>query len=88
MTIEQHLDEAISWAEERLRSGAEPPFIYYRLMQLREAATELKSHAMQLAEGSPLSAEHQESVLQQAAEEHHPNIVPLHLSATRQRERR
>ncbi len=45
MTIDQHLEQAISWAEERLRNGAEPPLIYYRLMQLREAAKELHPHA-------------------------------------------
>ena len=82
MTIDQHLEEAIDWAEERLRNGAEPPFIYYRLMQLREAAMELKDHARRLSEGSQECAEHPETALQQAAQEPRPNIVPLRPSAS------
>jgi len=41
MKIDEHLAASIDWAEERLRSGAEPPWTYYRLMQLKEAALEL-----------------------------------------------
>lgn len=78
MSIDEHLAEAIDWAEERLRNGAEPPLIYYRLMQLREAATELQSHAKRLAEGSPGSAELRDSARQTSASAGSPNIVPLH----------
>lgn len=52
MAISKDLTRAIEWAEERLRNGAEPPFIYYRLMQLREAAQELLPHATRLEAGS------------------------------------
>ena len=41
MTISENLAAAIDWADVRLRSGTEPPWAYYRLMQLKEAATEL-----------------------------------------------
>ena len=41
MSIDTHLAAAIDWAEKRLRTGTEPPWSYYRLMQLKEAATEL-----------------------------------------------
>lgn len=78
MNIEKSLRVNIEWAEERLRNGEEPPFIYYRLMQLREAASELLSHAKRLEEGSLVSAEHQESAQQQAASTGCPNIVQLH----------
>ena len=43
MEIEHHLSATIDWAEKRLRTGSEPPWTYYRLMQLKEAATELMS---------------------------------------------
>ena len=39
--ISSVLERAIEWADERLRSGTEPPWSYYRLMQLKEAATQL-----------------------------------------------
>lgn len=79
MSINDQLEATIAWAEERIRNGSEPPFIYYRLMQLREAAQELLPHAKQLAEGSLESAGHQENVQQQAAQESRPNIVQLRL---------
>lgn len=78
MSIDDQLEAIGSWAEERLRTGAEPPFIYYRLMQLREAAKELMPHARRLAEGSQEPNEHLENVPQQAAQGSPPNIVPLH----------
>lgn len=81
MEIDNQLEAAIKWAEERLRNGSEPPFIYYRLMQLREAAQELLPHAKQQTEGSHELVEHPESVQQQAAQEHLPKIVQLHPSA-------
>lgn len=37
----QALDIVRAWAKERLRSGSEPPWTYYRLMQLVEAVDEL-----------------------------------------------
>lgn len=77
MKIDQHLAEAITWAEERLRNGAEPPFIYYRLMQLREAAMELQDHARRLSEISPGSEGLGDSARQTAASERQPNIVLL-----------
>ena len=39
------LDTAKAWAQERLRSGAEPPWTYYRLMQLVEAVESLTAGA-------------------------------------------
>lgn len=78
MTIDQHLEAAIDWAEERLRSGAEPPFVYYRLMQLREAAKELSGHAKQCAANSLRPERCQENAPQQADGGHLPNIFPLH----------
>ncbi|MAP94286.1 MAG: hypothetical protein CMK07_04985 [Ponticaulis sp.] len=81
MTIDQHLEAVIKWSEERLRTGAEPPFIYYRLMQLRESAKELYDPSRQRSEDLPECAENQETALQQAAGGHLPNIVPLRSSA-------
>lgn len=83
MKIDEHLAASIDWAEERLRNGAEPPFIYYRLMQLREAAMELKDHAKRLAEGPQELAEHQDIAQQIADEDYRPNIVPLRPGARR-----
>lgn len=77
MSVEKSLLANIEWAEERLRNGAEPPFIYYRLMQLREAASELLAHARRLEVGSPESGEHSGSALQQAASIDLPKIVQL-----------
>ena len=37
----QALDIVRAWAKERLRSGSEPPWTYYRFMQLVEAVDEL-----------------------------------------------
>ena len=63
MSIADDLTRAVDWANERLRSGAEPPWSYYRLMQLREAATELLEgmRAMQPMEGSQESPSHSAS---------------------------
>ena len=66
MSVVHDLERAIEWAEERLRNGAEPPFIYYRLMQLREAAQELLPHATRLEAGSPESGRTVESAPQQS----------------------
>lgn len=76
MRIDEHLSEAIQWAEQRLRHGEEPPFIYYRLMQLREAAMELAPHAKRLAEDSPGSEEHPETDAQQVVSLFPPSTVP------------
>lgn len=73
--IRDDLTRAIDWANERLRSGAEPPWAYYRLMQLKEAASELiagMNVAMQPTDGSPESDGLPASAPQQAAD-----IVPL-----------
>lgn len=78
MKIDDKLESVVAWAEERLRNGAEPPFIYYRLMQLREAAEELLPHARQLAGDSPGLAAHHETALQQADQGAPPKIVPLY----------
>lgn len=65
MRIDEHLSEAIDWAEKRLRTGSEPPWTYYRLMQLKEAAVELLSgiEASTKTENLSQSAEHQGDVL-------------------------
>ena len=39
------LDTAKEWARERLRSGMEPPWAYYRLMQLIDAIDSLAAGA-------------------------------------------
>lgn len=39
--IRETLSQAIDWANEGLRSAAEPPWSYYRRMQLKEAASDL-----------------------------------------------
>lgn len=63
MSIADDLTRAIDWANDRLRSGAEPPWSYYRLMQLKEAATELLAgmRATQPMEGSQGSPPHSAS---------------------------
>lgn len=63
MKIDQHLASAIDWAEKRLRTGAEPPWSYYRLMQLKEAATELLAglESTSPMESSPKAEEHPET---------------------------
>lgn len=66
MTVAKELTAAIEWAEERLRNGAEPPFIYYRLMQLREAAQELLPHAKRLEASCTQSEGRPESDLRSA----------------------
>ena len=48
MTPDKALETCIEWANERLRNGSEPPWIYYRLMQLKEAATELLPHGREV----------------------------------------
>lgn len=47
------------WAKERLRAGAEPPWTYYRLMQLIEAIDALESgaQAVTTTDHSPQSDE-------------------------------
>lgn len=76
MSTVNALESAIAWAEERLRRGAEPPFIYYRLMQLREAAKELLPHATQLEEGSRQSSGRSETDPRQEAEASQPDTAP------------
>jgi hypothetical protein len=69
MSIADDLKRAIDWANERLRSGAEPPWSYYRLMQLKEAAAELLEgmRSTQPMEGSQESLPHSASEIQPSA---------------------
>jgi len=55
--MREKLEDVAAWARARIRSGAEPPTAYYRLMQLVEAADALKDGLMAMPpqEGEPES---------------------------------
>lgn len=79
--IRETLTQAIEWANERLRSEAEPPWSYYRLMQLREAATELvagMNATMQPTDDSPGSEGRPASASQQGADIVQLDTAPHH----------
>lgn len=60
----EKLNEVAEWARGRLRTGTEPPWHYYRLMQLLDAVNGLQSDAPVRTEDLPQFAEHSESVRQ------------------------
>ncbi len=54
--MEDQLSEIQEWAQERLRTGAEPPWNHYRLMQLVDAIEHL--------DAGPISASTMDHLLQ------------------------
>lgn len=70
MNRNEILSNAIALANERLASGDEPPWLYYRLWQLREAAQcLLEGRITPLGpEDSPALGKHQENDPPQAGE--------------------
>lgn len=86
--MKTELERVSQWARERLRSGAEPPTAYYRLMQLIEAADALSGGLMATPpkEGEPESvvpaesAQPQEgSVVRLDNARRHPAATPIRL---------
>jgi len=86
--MKDDLERVATWARARLRSGAEPPTAYYRLMQLVEAADALSSGLMAMPpqEGESESVEPAESAPPQEASivrldsaRRHPGSTPIRL---------
>ena len=73
--MEHELKSITEWARERLRANREPPWAYYRLMQLIEAAEELREGLGPTRPGgdSREPAEPEPRALSQGAA-----VVPLH----------
>lgn len=55
--MEKTLADVQAWATERLRSGAEPPWSYYRLMQLVDALVGLRDPDGDLTKDHSLQSE-------------------------------
>lgn len=66
--MDKTLSDVQQWAAERLRSGTETPWTYYRLMQLLDALDGLRHPDADLTKGHSLeSRQHPESDRQPAA---------------------
>ena len=55
--MDKTLADVQHWATERLRSGAEPPWTYYRLMQLLDAIDGLRDPDLDITKGHSLQSE-------------------------------
>lgn len=67
--MEKTLESVQAWATERLRSGTEPPWSYYRLMQLLDAIAGLRDPDADITRGySPQSEQRSESGPQREAD--------------------
>lgn len=68
------------WAKERLQSGMEPPWSFYRLMQAVDAIDNLQAMmaATQPPAGSPGSEPYRDAPDQSSAAVHQLNTAPRH----------
>lgn len=79
--MENTLLQVSEWAKERLRMGSEPPWTHYRLMQLVEAADQLRDEMLTATEDLQQLPEHSESGRRLSAE-----VVPLDTARRRSSE--
>lgn len=66
--MQSELERVSEWARDRIRAGQEPPWTYYKLMQLVDAIESLRDpDATQRMENSLQSPERQDDAHQPAA---------------------
>lgn len=82
MTNEE-LQRVRQWADDRIATGAEPPWSWFQLMKLRETLDViLDSMESRRTVNSPPPAEHQGSGLRLvASEDHQDSAQPRHVGA-------
>lgn len=78
MTHEE-LEKVRAWADEKIATGAEPPWSWYQYMKLRETLDAiLAGMAATRTVGSPQSVEHPETGLRLVASSSPQDIVQHH----------
>ena len=79
--MRKELEKIREWADSKIAAGSEPPFAFYRYMQLREAADAILgglSMSIPMPEDSPESALHQGTGLRLVVSNGLPGSVRRH----------
>jgi hypothetical protein len=77
--MREELEKIREWADSKIAAGSEPPFAFYRYMQLREAADAILggfSMSIPMPEDLPESALHQGTGLRLVVSNGRPSSTP------------